>query len=78
MSGAVIAAGISGAISLGEYINTTMKMYNQKTFTEAQLLAIIKTAVQNVDAANLVWERIRIAQKKGEYKNGSGINSGSR
>ncbi len=65
MSGAVIAAGISGAISLGEYINTTMKMYNQKTFTEAQLLAIIKTAVQNVDAANLVWEKDTNSPKEG-------------
>ncbi len=65
MSATVIAAGISGAISLGEYINTTMKMYNQKTFTEAQLLAIIKTAVQNVDSANAVWEKNTSSPKEG-------------
>lgn len=65
MSGAIVAAGISGAISLGEYINTTVQMYKQKTLTEAQLLAIIKVVVQDTTAANLTWEKDTNSPKEG-------------
>lgn len=65
MSGTIIAAGISGAISLGEYINTTVQMYNQKVLTEAQLLAIIKIVVTDTETANKLWEKNTNSQVTG-------------
>jgi hypothetical protein len=65
MSGAIVAAGISGAISLAEYITTTVKMYQQKSLTEKQLLSIIAIVVQDTTAANLTWEKDTNSPKEG-------------